>query len=145
MNALGDLIDTVKDINGWSDPDLSRNAQRKGFVLSKSNVSRYRIEDPMLSISASAIKTLAAALDVPEARVAAAALQSMQIDASAGAIFPIPTVETAVRHDLSLSARDRELLLALLERMRIDVDDARARPAHDTGAVARPSEDGGGA
>lgn len=143
MNALGDLIDTVKDINGWSDPDLSRNAQRKGFVLSKSNVSRYRVEDPMLSISASAIKTLAAALDVPEARVASAALQSMQIDASAGAIFPIPTVETAVRHDLSLSARDRELLLALLERMRIDADDPRARQTHDAGA-GRSSEDGSG-
>lgn len=74
MNAIGDLIDSVKVANGWSDPDLVRNAKRKGFVLSKSNVSRYRLEDPLVSMTANFTRALAAALDVPESRVAAAFL-----------------------------------------------------------------------
>lgn len=36
LHALGQLIDSVKLANGWSDPDLVANARGSGYELTKS-------------------------------------------------------------------------------------------------------------
>lgn len=115
VHALGQLIDSVKLANGWSDPDLVANARGRGHELTKSNISRYRNEQPLISIKGDSVRALAAALGVTNAQVAAAAIESMGISLPQ---HHEPPIEQAVRLDPSLSKRDQNLLLALLARMR---------------------------
>ncbi|ATN88649.1 HTH cro/C1-type domain-containing protein [Mycobacterium phage RitSun] len=112
-HQLALLIDGIKAANGWSDPDLVRNAKEKGYVLSKSNISRYR--NPVVSIKGEVILALAAGLRVTPAQVAVAALQSMGIQLPQ---YDMPTPEQAVELDTELSARDKAALLALIGQFR---------------------------
>ncbi|QDF19935.1 hypothetical protein HWC44_gp048 [Mycobacterium phage ThetaBob] len=112
-HQLAQLIDGIKAANGWSDPDLVRNAKEKGYVLSKSNISRYR--NPVISIKGEVILALAAGLRVTPAQVAIAALQSMGIQLPQ---YDVPTPEQAVELDTELSARDKAALLTLIGQFR---------------------------
>lgn len=112
-HPLDQLIEGVKRANGWSDPDLVNNAKEKQHVLSKSNISRLR--GPLVSIKAEMVYALAAGLRVAPAQVAVAALESMGI---ALPEYELPTPEQAVRLDVSLSARDKAVILTLLEQLR---------------------------
>lgn len=114
-HPLAQLIDSVKAANNWSDPDLVDNARRRGHDLTKSNISRFRNENPVISIKGSIIEALADALGVSAGQVATAAIQSMGI---ALPVYDTPRVEQAIRVDPELSARDKEMLLSMLERMR---------------------------
>jgi len=112
-HQLAQLIDGIKAANGWSDPDLVRNAKEKGHVLSKSNISRYR--NPLVSIKGEIIHALAAGLRVKPSQVAIAAIESMGIALpSYDAIAP----EQAVELDIHLSARDKSVVLGLLRDLR---------------------------
>jgi hypothetical protein len=115
MTPLARLIDTLKSTNDWSDPVIVENAQRDGHDLTKSNISRIRNEDPLLSIKGSTILALAAGLRVSAAQVAIAAVESM------GIVLPSyerPTVEQVVRLDMTLAERDRTILLATMRGIR---------------------------
>lgn len=114
-HALAQLIDAVKAANGWSDPDLVENAHARGYELTKSNISRYRNEQPLISIKGDTVRALAAALRVTDAQVATAAIESMGISLPR---YQQPRIEQSVRLDPGLSKRDQDLLLALLSRMR---------------------------
>lgn len=114
-HPLAELIDSVKAANGWSDPQLVANARAKGYVLSKSNISRYR--QPVVSIKGDVIQALAAGLRVSPAQVAVAAMQSMGIQLPP---YESTTPEQAIKLDISLSVRDKGALLALLARMRAE-------------------------
>ncbi|SHQ48921.1 hypothetical protein [Mycobacteroides abscessus] len=114
-HALAQLIDAVKAANGWSDPDLVENARARGYELTKSNISRYRNEQPLISIKGDTVRALAAALGVTDAQVAAAAVESMGISLPR---YQEPRIEQSVRLDPGLSKRDQDLLLVLLSRMR---------------------------
>lgn len=112
-HQLARLIDGIKAANDWSDPDLVRNAKEKGHVLSKSNISRFR--NPVVSIKGETILALAAGLRIAPSQVAVAAIESMGIQLPH---YETPTPEQAVRLDTSLSARDRDSVLALLKQLR---------------------------
>ncbi|ORA57273.1 hypothetical protein BST24_24035 [Mycobacteroides franklinii] len=131
QHQLGQLIDDIKVANGWSDPDLVRNAKEKGYVLSKSNISRYRL--PFPSIKGEVILSLAAGLRVAPARVAVAAIESM------GILLPqhddAPTPEQAVRLDHDLSERDRDAVLALLAQLRSTTRQGMPRSTKQTQEV----------
>ncbi len=66
--CIGQLIDSVKLANGWSDPDLVANARGSGYELTKSNISRYRNEQPLISIKGDSVRALAAVLGVTNAQ-----------------------------------------------------------------------------
>lgn len=112
-HQLAQLIDGVKSANGWSDPDLVRNAEQKHYVLSKSNISRYR--KPLVSIKGEVILALAAGLRVSADQVAVAAIESMGIPLPS---YDAATPEQAIRLDLALSARDKQTLFAVLKQLR---------------------------
>lgn len=118
-HQLARLIDGVKNANDWSDPDLVRNAKEKGHVLSKSNISRYR--GPVVSIKGEVILALAAGLRVSPSQVAVAALESMGVHLPQN---ELPTPEQAVGLDTTLSARDKDSVLALLRHLRATAADA---------------------
>lgn len=125
--SLAQLIDSVKAANGWSDPDLVRNAERRGHTLTKSNISRYRNEDPLISIKGTVIESIAAGLHVSTAQVAVAAVESMGIALPS---YDVPTVEQAIRLDTRLAARDRTILLATLSGLRENgASDAASHPS----------------
>lgn len=128
---LAQLIDSVKTTNGWSDPDLVRNADKRGHTLTKSNISRYRNENPLISIKGSVIEALAAGLRVSVSHVAVAAVQSMGISLPS---YDMPTVEQAIRLDASLSDRDRQVMMATLSGIRSVTEtshDTDTQPASD--------------
>lgn len=112
-HPLDQLIEGVKRANNWSDPDLVNNAKERNHVLSKSNISRMR--GPLVSIKAELVFALAAGLRVSPAQVAIAAMESMGI---ALPEYDLPTPEQSIRLDTSLSARDKDVLLALLKQLR---------------------------
>lgn len=112
---LAQLIDSVKTANNWSDPDVVRNAEKRGHILTKSNISRYRIEEPLISIKGSVVEALAAGLRISTSQVAVAAVESMGIALPS---YDIPTIEQAIRLDTELSDRDRQVLLATLGGIR---------------------------
>jgi hypothetical protein len=125
-HALAQLIDSIKAANDWSDPDLVNNAKEKHHVLSKSNISRYRL--PLVSIKGEIIHALAAGLRISPAQVATAAVESMGI--------PLPqydgaTPEQAVRLDTDLSVKDKRLVLSLLQQLRADSPAAAARTSSE--------------
>lgn len=112
-HQLDQLIEGVKSANGWSDPDLVTNAEERGHVLSKSNISRMR--NPLVSIKAEIVFALAAGLRVSPGQVAIAAVESMGI---ALPNYESPTPEQSVRLDTTLSVKDKGVVLALLQQLR---------------------------
>ena len=94
-----------------------RNAARHGHELTKSNISRYRNERPLISIKGEIVLALAAGLDTSPSRIAEAAIRSMGIPMAQPESV---SAESAIGGDISLSTRDREILLSTLARMRVD-------------------------
>lgn len=112
-HRLDQLIEGVKNANGWSDPALVRNAEEQGYVISKSTISRLR--NPLDSIKRENIYELSAALRVAPSQIAVAAFEAM------GFVLPAyenVTPEQAIRLDTSLSDKDRAILLSTLDQMR---------------------------
>lgn len=108
------LIDSVKEVEQWSDPTLVANAEAGGYKISKSRISQLRNE-PVQTVSADNIRTLAAALKVPEARVVDAYLEAMGFPVREQ---PQSGVEEAIRADGRLSTDDKDTLLTLVRSMR---------------------------
>lgn len=115
MTPLARLIDAVKAANDWTDPVLVENARKRGHDLTKSNISRLRNEDPLISIKGSMISALAAGLRVSASQVAVAAVESMGITLPS---YELPTVEQAIRLDATLADRDRKILIATVREIR---------------------------
>ncbi|GLB62710.1 hypothetical protein NCCP2495_05880 [Dietzia sp. NCCP-2495] len=113
-HQLAALIQSVEDANGWSDPEVAERARQRGHTISKSNISRLRLE-PVRSIKGDAIKALAAGLGISPLDIADAALASMGIHRSNAADND---VETAIRRDPLLADSQRRMLLALLREMK---------------------------
>lgn len=113
-HQLAALIQSVEDANGWSDPEVAERARQRGHQISKSNISRLRLE-PVRSIKGDAIKALAAGLGISPLDIADAALASMGIHRAHAADND---VETAIRRDPLLAGSQRRMLLALLREMR---------------------------
>lgn len=113
-HQLAALIQSVEDANGWSDPDVAERARHRGHTISKSNISRLRLE-PVRSIKGDAVKALAAGLGISPLDIADAALASMGIHRSTAADND---VETAIRRDPLLADSQRRMLLALLREMK---------------------------
>lgn len=113
-HQLAALIQAVETANGWSDPEVAERAVRRGHKISKSNISRMRLE-PVVSIRGSAIQALAAGLGISPLDVADAALASMGIHRTTSAG---DDVETAIRRDPALAESQRRMLLALLREMK---------------------------
>lgn len=113
-HQLAALIQSVEDANGWSDPEVAERARQRGHTISKSNISRLRLE-PVRSIKGDAIKALAAGLGISPLDIADAALASMGIHRTSAADND---VETAIRRDPLLADSQRRMLLALLREMK---------------------------
>ncbi|WVX88105.1 helix-turn-helix DNA binding domain protein [Gordonia phage LitninMcQueen] len=137
-HPLAQLMDSVKAANNWSDPDLVLIARRKGHNLTKSNISRYRNENPLISIKGEIIRALADALGVSVGQVATAAVQSMGI---ALPVYDAPSVEQAIRVDPELSIRDKDMLLSMLGQMREPFEKGKHDDVTTKSATAsRPGE-----
>lgn len=113
-NPLAQLIDTVKEANGWSDPMIVARARHAGHQISKSLVSTIRREG-MATLVPGTIRALADGLGVPVVRVLRAALESAGLPVGDESVAP----ETAVRNDLTLSDETKRVLLAMLREARI--------------------------
>ena len=130
MHPLGKLIQDAMDRNGWSLRELERRSGRAGHRMSHTNIGRIK-DDPVMSIKADVIKLLSAILNVSEASVVKAALDSMDIDHG---MKPAPTrLEQVVRQSDEISEYDQELLTALLGVMtERRTDDQRDDPTPPT-------------
>lgn len=109
---LGDLIEEVRALNGWSQQQVADRANKAlgERVLSKQNVSRLTAEYPLTSVTRRAIQALAAGLGVSADRVALAAFQSMGFRPPAMDLTPAE----AIARDPSLSTDTKGALLAIL-------------------------------
>lgn len=113
-HPLADLMDRVRERNGWSDSQVVSRARAAGETLGKSNISRVRNTD-VVSLTGSTIKGLAAGLGIPAGVVAKAALESMGITlVDAGNL----DLETVIKTDATLSTNNREMLLGMVQQMR---------------------------
>lgn len=118
-HQLAALIQSVEDANGWSDPDVAERARQRGHKISKSNISRLRLE-PVRSIKGDAIQALAAGLGISPLDIADAALASMGIHRTNASQTD---VESAIRRDPILAESQRRMLLALLREMKGNPDE----------------------
>lgn len=108
--ALAALIDDTEARNDWRDPKVAEQAKDRGHVLTKSDISYYRLNG-MRTLKASKVHALAAGLQVPPYRVALAVLHDLGIDVP----LDIRSPEEAIQHDHTLSAITRRHLLAMLK------------------------------
>lgn len=138
-HQLAALIQSVEDANGWSDPDVAERARQRGHKISKSNISRLRLE-PVRSIKGDAIQALAAGLGISPLDIADAALASMGIHRTNASQTD---VESAIRRDPILAESQRRMLLALLREMKgypdedQDTQDPQGDPPADGEAGTR--------
>ncbi|MGP7815384.1 hypothetical protein [Glutamicibacter soli] len=135
IHALGALLQEAMDRNGWSLRALSARADARGFKMSHSNFGRLK-DEPVTSMKGETIKMLSQVLQVPESRVAAAALASMNID--------LPTVEDQrplldlVLSSNELSARDQRILLSVISAMRDDESGTDGQPDPEAPNASKP-------
>lgn len=135
IHALGALLQEAMDRNGWSLRALSARADARGFKMSHSNFGRLK-DEPVTSMKGETIKMLSQVLQVPESRVAAAALASMNID--------LPTVEDQrplldlVLSSNELSARDQRILLSVISAMRDDESGTNGQPDPEAASTPKP-------
>ena len=118
LHPLGELIDSVLTRNGWSTRDLANRSRTAGEYMSHTNFGRLKNE-PLVSIKGATVKLLARVLQVPESVVAAAALDSMGVERGFDAK---PDIATAVHNSIDLSARDRKIILTVIDAMRDETD-----------------------
>lgn len=103
--------------------------------MSHSNFGRLK-DEPVTSMKGETIKMLSQVLQVPESRVAAAALASMNID--------LPTVEDQrplldlVLSSNELSARDQRILLSVISAMRDDESGTNGQPDPEAESTPKP-------
>lgn len=103
--------------------------------MSHSNFGRLK-DEPVTSMKGETIKMLSQVLQVPESRVAAAALASMNID--------LPTVEDQrplldlVLSSNELSARDQRILLSVISAMRDDESGTNGQPDPEAASTPKP-------
>lgn len=135
IHALGALLQEAMDRNGWSLRALSARADARGFKMSHSNFGRLK-DEPVTSMKGETIKMLSQVLQVPESRVAAAALASMNID--------LPTVEDQrplldlVLSSNELSARDQRILLSVISAMRDNESGTDGQPDPEAPKASKP-------
>jgi hypothetical protein len=79
-SPLGQLINSARAPEKLSLQDVADLATRRGFEMSKQNVSRLANDYPLASISGAQIRGLALALGISERRVAAAALAALGLE-----------------------------------------------------------------
>lgn len=111
--ALAALIDDTRDVNGWSDPQVVRQAAGATTRLTTKDISNWR-QHGMTQIVPGKIVALARGLQIPAYRVALAVLADAGIDVP----VDVRTPEAAIRHDHTLSPRTRDTLIMLIERER---------------------------
>lgn len=111
LTALGRFINHVVAVNGWSQAQVSKNAEKADFELSQQTVSKYKKSMP--SVNGYRLKALAAGLRQSESRVARAAMESFGITMEPGT-----DPESALLDDADLSAPMKRVLLAALEAAR---------------------------
>lgn len=113
-SPLRELYDSVTAANGWSTRDVERRvvAQSQGTSkLSRARINQIVNAEPLTSITAEAIHSLAAGLGVSPARVALAAVQSMGFRVADDAITPAE----AIRRDVGLTEHTKRALLSILQ------------------------------
>lgn len=133
-HPLGGLIERIQSKNDWSDRDLADRATRMKLEIAKSNFSRLK-NQPLVSIKGSLIKGLAQVLDVSEAVVAQAALASLGVTLDSEA----DSLDTAVRRSVDLTERDRRIVAAVLNTMRMEESDGNVSTAPITRAGESPA------
>lgn len=109
---LGDLIVSVKEINGWSLQDVADRANRKlgPGSLSKQTLSRLTVEYPLKSAPRDVLYAVAAGLGISPNRVALEAMRAMGFEPPDAS----PSTAEAVQRDPELSDHTRAALLAVL-------------------------------
>ena len=114
-HAVGALIDAVKDANRWSDTDIVDRASKQGHAMSKSNISRLRLQD-IKSLSGDQVRALAAGLDLPVRQVVAAFLTSMALPVGEEPV----SVEAALQSELYPENVRRMVLQVLAASTSVD-------------------------
>jgi hypothetical protein len=79
-SPLGQLINSARAPEKLSLQDVADLATKRGFEMSKQNVSRLANDYPLASVSGAQIRGLALALGISERRVAAAALAALGLE-----------------------------------------------------------------
>lgn len=107
---LGELIQSNRTANGWSLRELEKRAEDRGVKLSHSNVGRLINENPLLSITRSAVIGLSESLTISPDRLALEAMRSM------GFHPPVRDVSAAeaIQRDPTIDDQTRRTLLAIL-------------------------------
>lgn len=113
-HAVAKLIDAVKAANDWSDTDVVDNASRRGYPMSKSNISRMRTK-PIKSMSGDQVRALAAGLDVSTRQVVVAFLTAMGLPCDDEPV----SLEATLRRDL-YPPKIRHMVLEMLATYRHD-------------------------
>lgn len=109
---LGDLINEIRKLNGWSEKDVADRAVRKlgPGAISKQTVNRLSTEYPLKMAPRRTIIALATGLGLSPDRVALEAFRSMEFRP------PVQDMSTAevVQRDPDLSEHTRAAILAIL-------------------------------
>lgn len=115
MTALDDLIEDVRARNDWTGPDLVRRADAAGYKLTTSDLTDYK-KKGMRHINPDKVVALAHGLGVRPYQVALAVLADNGINVPVDARAP----EDAIEHDVTLSAKARKFLRAIMAADRAD-------------------------
>ena len=110
LNELGELMARVREANDWSYGDIARRTTAAGHKMSVSNVQRLATDQPLVSVTRSAVQALADGMRVSPDRVALAAIQAMGFRPPIGEVSAIE----AVQRDPSLDDSTRRAVLAIL-------------------------------
>lgn len=113
-NALGELIDTTKDANDWSDQDIANRAEAGGHELSKQTVSVIRTQG-ITTLVPNRLRALAEGLGLPLHRVVRAALATIGLEVPGD--NPI-SPEDAIRADETLDVNTKRVVLVMLTEAR---------------------------
>jgi transcriptional regulator with XRE-family HTH domain len=123
--ALGDLIDRVREANGWSDQNVADRAESRGCAISKQTISVLRQKVPPTLVP-ERMRALAEGLGVSVNEVLRAALADM-------GLMPYRpddwSAEEAIRADAGLSEDTKRALLAIVSAVRGPVDELTPRRA----------------
>jgi hypothetical protein len=113
-HPLGALIETMREVNGWSHEDVAKDARMRGFKVSKSAAHRIETVKPEL-MRKDQIEWMSAVFGLGERQIIAAFLASMGYTL---ALDGPSTVEDAVRADTRLSSDEKEILFDVVRGMR---------------------------
>lgn len=121
-HPLAQLMQSVKDGNGWTDREIARRIEAAGMSLSHSYVGKLQ-NHPVQTLTAATIRALAVGLGIPESDVAMAAVASMGVhidpDSSGG-------LDVAIANEQSFTGHDKRILRAVVKEMRTNAEERRA-------------------